>query len=315
MILHKVEKLLYLLPLDALSMLTGKLLGDADLAIQEKRRPRFRFSHTIYDKEWCFYCYEKLIRHIKLSPPKYRKVVDPRTRKGLTEQYYVQSATSEAMDLLKDIWYPHQKKIVPFDLLTHVFTPLCFAWWYQDDGHLKIENGQVKKVIIATNSFSNDENKKLIKLIEQRYHLKFSLDKQNRLILYDKPQIFYFIRLIKPYTHESMNRKIQLPVISKETSAKRTTIYLPSSIPIQHPTKDIHTLLNRLPILNAQLYEPNIYQSLFTTYFQKLKMDKANYKAYQIRLTSEQIHWLHECQNVTGFTVSQVVHLCAIHNM
>jgi LAGLIDADG DNA endonuclease family len=314
MILHKVEKLLCLLPFDSLSMLTGKLLGDADLAIQEKRRPRFRFSHTIYDKEWCFYCYEKLSRHIKLSPPKYRKVIDSRTRKGFTEQYYVQSATSEVIDLLKDIWYPHQQKIVPFDLLIHVFTPLCLAWWYQDDGHLKIENGQVKKVIIATNSFSTDENKKLIKLIEQRYNLKFSLDKQNRLILYDKPQIFYFIRLIKPYTHESMKRKIQLPVISKGTSAKRTTVYLPRSIPIQHPTKDIHTLLNRLPMLNDQLHEPNMYQSLFITYFQKLKMDKANYKAYQIQLTSEQIHWLHECQNVTGFTMSQIVHLCAIHN-
>jgi LAGLIDADG DNA endonuclease family len=289
LILHKVEKLLCLLPLDALSMMTGKLLGDADLAIQKTRRPRFRFSHTIYDKEWCFYCYEKLSRHIKLSPPKYRKVIDSRTRKGFTEQYYVQSATSEAIDLLKDIWYPHQKKIVPFDLLTYVFTPLCLAWWYQDDGHLKIENNQVKKVILSTNGFSINENEKLIKLIDQQYKLKFSLDKQNRLILYDKPQIFYFIHLIKPYVHESMERKIQLPSINKVLAAKRTTIYLPNSIHIKQPTKDIHKILEQLPILYAKLNEADTYNTLFVKLFSKLKVDKITLKSYQIQLTYEQI--------------------------
>lgn len=40
-------------------MLTGKLLGDGNLTIQKGRKSRLRFSHSIYDKDWCFYCYSK----------------------------------------------------------------------------------------------------------------------------------------------------------------------------------------------------------------------------------------------------------------
>ncbi len=47
-----------------------------------------------------------------------------------------------------------------------------------------------EKIILSTDGFTKAENETLIQLIRQKYSLNFSLDKQNRLILYDKPQIF-----------------------------------------------------------------------------------------------------------------------------
>ena len=82
---NKAELLLKHLPLPALSMITGKLLGDANIAIEKTRKPRIRFSHSIWDKEWCFYCWKELNKYIILSKPRYRKIIDPRTKRGFTE--------------------------------------------------------------------------------------------------------------------------------------------------------------------------------------------------------------------------------------
>jgi hypothetical protein len=307
-----IDRLLKYHSISALSILTGKLLGDANIAIEKTRKPRLRFSHSVHDKEWFFYCYQELSKHIKLSNPRYRKIIDPRTKMGFTEHYYVQSFTSEVIDLLKEIWYPNGKKIVPFSLLSYVLNPICLAWWYQDDGHLKIEKNQIKKIILSTNGFSTADNEKLIELIYQLHKLEFTLDKQNRLILYDQPQIFYFIHLIKPYIHESMRRKIQIPSMNKKITTKRTTIYLPTSIPIKKPTRDIHKILERLPFLYTKLNETATYKTLFRELFPKLLIDRKSLKPYQIQLNREHIEWLYKCKGVTGLNMSQLVHLCTL---
>ncbi|MBB5324272.1 hypothetical protein HNQ34_001365 [Anoxybacillus tepidamans] len=300
------------LPIKALSIISGKLLGDANISIEKNRHPRFRFVHSVNDQAWCFYCYEQLNKYLPLSKPKYRKVLDNRVKKGFTEQYYTQSFKSKVVDQLKSLWYPNSRKTIPFEFLTYSFTPICLAWWYQDDGHLKIENDQVKKVILSTDGFTKAENEALIQLMRQRYDLNFSLDKQNRLILYDKPQIFYFIRLVKPYVHESMKRKITIPSNLKESAKKRTTIYLPNILHITQPTKDIHTILEQLPALHNKLSNEHTYKKLFAEKFPMLKINKATAKSYQIELTKEHFQQINACRQITGLTMSQVVYLCAI---
>jgi hypothetical protein len=100
---EKYRRIKSLLPNTVLSMLTGKLLGDGNMAIQKKRQPRFRFLHTIYDKGWCFYCYEQLKPHLPLSVPKYSKTLDVRIKQGFTESFYVQSYVCEEASLLKEL--------------------------------------------------------------------------------------------------------------------------------------------------------------------------------------------------------------------
>lgn len=60
----------------------GKLLGDGCITKQDGRKPRLQFMHRTEDVGWAEYCYEQLKSSIPLSPPTYRKVVDPRLKKG-----------------------------------------------------------------------------------------------------------------------------------------------------------------------------------------------------------------------------------------
>jgi hypothetical protein len=316
MVRSKMNMLMQRLPLYALSMINGKLLGDANILIEKTRRPRLRFSHTVHDKEWCLFCYEQLSKYIRFAKLKYRKIVDPRTKSGFTEHYYVQSLTSEIIDLLREIWYPNDKKIIPFSFLSHTLHPVCLAWWYQDDGHLKIEKNQVKKVVLSTDSFSYEENRQLIHLIYEKYKLKFSLDKQNRLILYDQPQIFYFISIIKPHVHPSMSRKISIPNLLEThlVNSRRTTIYLPKHLKVHQPTKDIHQILAKLPLLYKQLCNRETYHMMFCTQFPKLNIEKQKLKPYQICLYKEQLEWLYKCKSITGLSISHLIHLCFLVN-
>ncbi|ACJ34931.1 LAGLIDADG family DNA endonuclease [Anoxybacillus flavithermus] len=308
-------EILQQLSIEALSMINGKLLGDANISVEKNRFPRFRFAHSASDKAWCVYCYEQLNKHLPLSKPRYRKILDSRIKNGFTEQYYTQSLKSKVILQLKDLWYPDNHKTIPFEFLAHSFTPICLAWWYQDDGHLKIESNQVKKIILSTDGFKKTENEALIQLIRKQYGLNFSLDKQNRLILYDKPQIFYFIRLVKPYVHESMKRKVAIPPNSKEATKKRTTIYLPNVLHITRPTRDIHAILEELPYLYSKLLDEHTYKKIFTDKFPILKINKTIARPYQIELTQKHIELINVCRQITGLTVSQVVHLCAIYNV
>ncbi|WP_082786669.1 hypothetical protein [Sporosarcina psychrophila] len=138
----------------------GKLLGDGCITKQDGRKPRLQFMHRTEDVGWAEYCYDHLKNFIPLSPPTYRKVMDLRIKKGYSESYIVQSRTDEVITNLYKKWYPNGRKVLPFDFIEKHLDERALARWYQDHGHLKIVNGTVNKIILSTDSFSNEENKK-----------------------------------------------------------------------------------------------------------------------------------------------------------
>ena len=293
-------------------MIMGKMLGDGGLSIQEKRRSRFRFMHCVADKEWCYYCYKILNNIIPLSVPKYRKTPDSRLKLGYSESYYVQSLTSELTDTLSPLWYLNKVKMIPFDLLEHTLTPECLAWWYQDDGHLKIGENKPQKIILSTDSFTSYENNKLINLLRAKYGVNFSLDGQNRLILYDQPQIFYFLRLVKEHIHPSMNRKLFSTVPKEICKNKRTTIYLTSELSIKKPTREINSALENLSFMIPIVSNNESYFSLF----QKRKVSHITIrKSYQVVLSVEQLTQIYFIQGITGLQISNIVEWCFLNTL
>ncbi|MCM3731581.1 endonuclease [Fictibacillus nanhaiensis] len=237
-----VKQLNTLLPSHVIAMLIGKLLGDGNLTIEKNKRPRLRFSHKVQDKEWCQHSRDQLAPFLSFPSIKYRKVNDIRVTNGFTEIYYAQSHTHKALDLLKQLWYPSGVKTIPFHLLQTNFTRQSLAWWFMDDGHLKIENDQPTKIILSTESFNTSEIKNLSLLLKGKFQLELKADNANRLIIYNKMQIYYFLRLVQPYLVHCMYRKtLQKSSITKITAPKRTTIYLP--INLTFPTKQIHEAL------------------------------------------------------------------------
>lgn len=188
-------------------LICGKLLGDGCLIKQENRKARFQFTHCKNDMGWSRYCYEQLSVFIPLNPPKYRRIDDPKIMAGFTESYIVQSRTSEEISDFYKIWYPNSKNELPYSYIEEHFSDKTLVWWYQDDGHFKQDKGIPKKIILSTDSFSAKENHFLICFLQKKYGFLFSLDSQNRLLLYDQFQILYFLKLVGPHIQESMSRK------------------------------------------------------------------------------------------------------------
>lgn len=288
-------------------MITGKLLGDANLTIQNGRKSRLRFSHKIEDFSWCDYCYRSLCSYLPLNPPIYRKVKDPRIKAGFTEHFYVQSKTSPLIELLKPYWYNGNKKVIPNTIIELAMNPQCLAWWYQDDGHLLKKEDKLKKVILSTDYFTHEENLYLINTLKSKFQLMFKLDQQNRLILYDQPQVMYFLSLVAPYV--ILDRK-KPPVNStyQIISSKRTTVYLPKNLISTKPTGTIIEAMKSLPCL-IQLTQSN--EGLKTLFFTMKEMNPSEeYSAYQITIPLDSLLLINQLQQKTGFRNSKIIELC-----
>jgi LAGLIDADG DNA endonuclease family len=292
------------------SKICGKLLGDGCIIKQTGRKPRFQFMHRIDDFEWSNYYYMNLKSFIPLNGPKYKCSNDKRIKKGFTESYVVQSRTSDIITQLEKIWYYKKIKQIPFLYVESYLNEEALAWWYQDDGHLKVTNGIPRKVILSTDNFTTSENQQLIGILQRKFSLSFSLDSQNRLILYNQSQILYFNRLIHPYLHPSMDRKIiKLNAEKKVYSPKRTTIYLPTDIHVKNPTNEINLKLNLLPHLYKIIASRESYLDFYKKRIFLLKTTQPK-KSYQIII--EQNHWfyLNMIKKLAGLKYSDIVGLC-----
>lgn len=204
----------------------GKLLGDGTITKERGKSPRFQFTHHVPDYEWTIECYDKLKTYISFSKPAYRRSEDPRLRKGYSENYFVRSRVHPIITELYDIWYPNGQKIVPFEWMTPYFTDETLAWWYQDDGHLKIENGKISKIVLSTDSFTSEENEGLIHLLHRKYGFTFRLDGQNRIVLYERFQcirLFTHRRTVHERRHASENEPSRTHQAVRSKTSHSTT--------------------------------------------------------------------------------------------
>lgn len=283
------------------AQMIGKLLGDGCLTQQKGRKPRFQFIHTANDYGWSLHCYNNLKLYLPLNPPKYRKIADSRLINGFSLSHYTQSRTSTLVTFLRELWYPNSKKIVPFELLYEFFTAEALAWWYMDDGHLKYQDKKPLKIILSTESFSKLENEKLIAMLLEKYYLKFRVDKQNRILLYDQYQIRYFLYLVNPYMHISMHRKMisefNLP---KMNVARRTSIHLPIDIILKKPTADINRVLTHLHKV-IDIYKQGDF---YRIYRNRIEQQIIETRSYQIVISSTNLNNLNFLNEATGLSMS-----------
>lgn len=287
--------------------MVGKLLGDGSITKQAGRKSRFQFMHRVADFEWTQYCYEQLQDYIPLNPPMYKRIVDSRLKAGFSESYFVQSRTHNLITELEALWYKNRKKQLPFDFIYRHLNEEALAWWYQDDGHLKLENGIARKIILSTENFSEEENKKLKGLLKSKFHLTFSLDGQNRLILYDQFQILYFLRLVEPFMHFSMKRKQIVKTLANRL-AKTTTIYLPATFQITRPTYDINDQLCKLNILFEFVKDRDGHLRFFKEHH--WINGKNVTKSYRIIIAENHKTQLSRIRSITGLSNSKIIECC-----
>lgn len=117
----------------------------------------------------------------------------------------------------------------------------------------------------------------------------------------------YFLYLVTPYLHESMHRKIIKSIQYKfNVQPKRTTIYLPASLSIKYPTREINDALKNLDYLINCYKNGVFYEDYFLLNHNGNSSER---KSYQIVLTAENLSKLEFLKQVTGLSFSELASL------
>ena len=108
-----------------------------------------------------------------------------------------------------------KKKIIPKDII-HDLTPLEIAAWIMDDGCRSRDS-----LILNTQSFSEDEQHRLLKALESRYGIVglINRDRNNFRLRFNRENMVKLSGLSRPYVVESLMNKI-VPV---STELRTTT--------------------------------------------------------------------------------------------
>jgi len=108
-----------------------------------------------------------------------------------------------------------------------------------------------------------------------------------------------------------MRRKYTIPMHpSSGVKNKRTTVYLPVFIKFESPTKDIRNILSNLTTLQLILNHPIKYHELMFRWYESIKTATHKGNCYQVVINLEQLEIIHNVQQRTGLTLSQIVYLC-----
>lgn len=247
------------------SLFSGKMLGDGSINRNHKSY-RFCFLHKLADKSYAEYCYQLFSPYLPFGSrcKHIDGIFDKRTEKTYYRIYY-QSLTSPIINWLHTVWYREGRKVVPVDWIYDNFNSETLSIWYQDDGCLK---GSGQRIILSTESFSNEEINFLQQLLRDKFNIFANIDIQNRLDISSRLEVQKFLALVEPFIHPSMERKSMTEIWRdwqkgwplckvEQCGVMRTSIYLPyglfQCIGVQNYSPMLNNLLDEW--LDKQWYE------------------------------------------------------------
>lgn len=151
------------------SILYGAMLGDAycnnDGVIQFAQK----------DKEYIDWLYNELKTVCTDNPPRFREVLDPRTKKIYTHWYF--NTRGFFSDYRRDFYVLDEnkyviKKIIPLDFYERL-NPMVLAVWFLDDGtkHSNMRNG----VNIILDAFTSEDAVYIQECFLKKFNMKTSI--------------------------------------------------------------------------------------------------------------------------------------------
>lgn len=190
---------------EQLEILTGTLLGDSSLQYYPNHRwrtPKFKCDHGGSQEEYANLLYSKL-HSLGSSIKKYNRI-DKRTNKEYITYCVTTSSNPYFLNMYNQL-YSTGKKEICLDFLRN-FTIKSLAYLYMDDGY-----ADQKTAYICTDSFSDESKRILVKYIEKKFDLHFSIVNHGkyyrlRLSQYDFPR---FKELIGSYVIKSLRYKLR----------------------------------------------------------------------------------------------------------
>jgi LAGLIDADG DNA endonuclease family/Proton-conducting membrane transporter/NADH-Ubiquinone oxidoreductase (complex I), chain 5 N-terminus/NUMOD1 domain len=178
-VLSKEELSKWLIPVKVMEIITGELLGDGHIRYNPKNFPKvngrlaFTFSTKIlYYVEYLKY--EALGFICTKSKP--TPWPNPLFSNKEPTQYWFSSKQLPILSELHHLWYKEidgkYKKKIP-DGIEEMLTPVGLAHWIMGDGYYG--DGAVK---ICTDNFTQEEVLKLIKVLDNKFEIKSSINRR-----------------------------------------------------------------------------------------------------------------------------------------
>ena len=181
----------------------GKLLGDGHLETANGKTFRLKIEHSLKQKEYVDWLYEKLADLATCAPKIKTQQVEGKTY----YKYWFNTHYSGSLRFYHQQFYKDGKKIAPF-LIKHYLTPLVLAIWYMDDGSIKSCLHRAK--IINTQGFDQLSLKRLQIALLKNFDISTKLrnQKEGRQIYILASEVDKFKKVISEYILPSFLYKL-----------------------------------------------------------------------------------------------------------
>ena len=186
------------------NIITGLLLGDGHLE-QNGRYVRLKVDQACAHADYINWLYGELKNLISKCPVLISEK-DKRTGK-IYERLHFATRSVFGLQQWHDAFYRNRKKIVPPNIGQLLRSNITLAVWLMDDGYKRNDCAAIR---LNTDSFSYDENRKLIRCLEKNFKIKSHLHRKGKWfnIYIPKHEALKFSFLVKPYVLPSFRHKL-----------------------------------------------------------------------------------------------------------
>lgn len=145
------------------AVIIGSILGDGCLCENwSKTNYRLLMMHSVDQKEYILWKYS-ILKQCILSEPRFYD-----GNKSLT----IRTISHPELTMLRNIFYPNGKKIIPLNIIEYIENPLTIAIWFMDDGNAVLRKKKLCGYHINSQSFTYDENHLISKVLNDLYSIE-----------------------------------------------------------------------------------------------------------------------------------------------
>jgi len=174
--LTQKERANFVLSDDLRGILIGLILGDLHICKPKlDKNPRLMFIQGLIHKDYIDHLYD-LFKSYCLTAP---RTVNPSPDKRTGKVYSVVVFNSFSLPCFHEflnLFYPEGKKIIPLNI-GDLLTPSSLAYWLADDGTF---SKLYSCVILCTNSYTLEEVNLLVKILNDKWDLKCTINKDGK---------------------------------------------------------------------------------------------------------------------------------------
>lgn len=198
-------------------ILLGMILGDAYLQKTGKKNARLRLEHSIKQRSYMYWKYQKL-NNLFQSKPKLIKRIHPKTNREYT-YLRLQSNSSPVLGKLRSIFYNElNKKIIPDAIESVLKYPNAIAVWYMDDGYYDKRD---KSAHIYLQAFKPEDIERLVSAFANLHDIipKWYCrpDRKACQLNFTGIEQKKFLTLVNPYLINEMRYKTPLDPVTTES--------------------------------------------------------------------------------------------------